>query len=272
MPVSVSNAPANTPLVWALPAGWSFAPGSATNAASVTLTAGTAGGTIGVSAVGGAGCNDPVTPATVNVTGAGSCPATSYTITRDNVLSTSPGFNKKFTLGGVPLSCLPDGQGNSANGITYVWTADKVGGGTQTTTNYADGTVSFGVQVPPGGFISVIITNTNTCFNVSLPTRAVARQAAPGASSPTTKTTGPQLSSYPNPSGEVLNVGLSGITEATGTARLVLVDVLGRVVQETTANQDTSQLNTGKLPNGIYTLRAVLPNGKSMSQAVQVQH
>jgi hypothetical protein len=74
---------------------------------------------------------------------------------------------------------------------------------------------------------------------------------------------------YPNPTGAELRIDLSS---TKGKTKLALVDALGRVQQMATTSQAHSTLDVSRLADGIYTLRAELPNGKTVNQAVHVKH
>jgi len=74
---------------------------------------------------------------------------------------------------------------------------------------------------------------------------------------------------YPNPADERLYLELA---PGGGPVQLILTDALGRTVRATTTNQTRAALDVRGLPEGAYILRAVLPTGQVLNQAVQVQH
>lgn len=124
------------------------------------------------------------------------------------------------------------------------------------------------MAVPSGTNIQVRIQNANNCLDVTVGATA-ARVASSTSKAAPTSLRGERLTSYPNPTKGELNIDL---TLEQGTAQLIVTDLLGRTIQQTTTQQAHSQLDVSKLPTGTYMLRAVLPGGKTLGQQIQVQH
>jgi len=61
-------------------------------------------------------------------------------------------------------------------------------------------------------------------------------------------------------------------TPLMGEAALTLTDALGRTVQHATTKERSARLDVKALPEGIYTLRALLTTGKTITQQVIVKH
>lgn len=245
---TVPSAPSGATLQWTLPSGWVI---TSTGANSIIATVGTVGGNVTVST---SNCSGGSVLA-VDVSGVGGCPANTYTVNR--------GSSKYFYLTNANAACLPDGGGIANSGITYTWTA---GSQTQTVVNGGP-EVIFSMSVPVGTNIVVRIQNANNCLDVTLGNAA--RMASSGAKAEPTSLRGERLTSYPNPAKSELNIDL---TLEKGTAQLIVTDLLGRTIQQTTTEQAHSQLDVSKLPTGTYMLRAVLPSGKTLGQKIQVQH
>lgn len=77
------------------------------------------------------------------------------------------------------------------------------------------------------------------------------------------------LRAYPNPAGGTLQVD---ITLPRGTAKLTLLDAVGRVYHTSTTDKAHSTLDVSRLAEGIYMLQVQLPGGKVVTQSVQVKH
>jgi hypothetical protein len=78
---------------------------------------------------------------------------------------------------------------------------------------------------------------------------------------------------YPSPTGAVLQVELAPRRGAPkGPTKLSLVDLLGRVQQTATTSQASATLDVSRLAEGVYTLRAELPDGRIINQSVHVKH
>jgi hypothetical protein len=171
-------------------------------------------------------------------------------------------------LSNANAACLPDGLGAPNSGITYTWNINL--GGTTTTILTSGPVVLSQTPVPAGTPITVRIQNSNTCLDVTVGgTAPRAAVATSGAKKVPTSVRGEYLSSYPNPTKGELNIDL---TLEHGTAQLIVTDLLGRTVQQTTTRQAHTQLDVSKLATGAYLLRAVLPGGKTLSQRIQIQH
>ncbi|MBD2766549.1 T9SS type A sorting domain-containing protein [Hymenobacter sp. BT664] len=250
---SLANAPTNTTLTWTLPgADWVITSPNSTGT-TITATVGATGGNVTTTA---AGCTGGSVKSVV-VSGVGNCPASTYSVYR--------GGPKYFYLDNANAACLPDGNGAANSGITYTWTA-----GSQTTTVANGGpAVLFPQTVPPNTAITVRIQDANTCLDVTVGGVARMALASREARKAPAPVRGESLSSYPNPTKSELHVDL---TLEQGTAQLLVTDMLGRTVQQTTTEQAHTQLDVSKLATGAYMLRAILPSGKTLSQQIQVQH
>jgi hypothetical protein len=259
--VSIPTPPANTLFQWTLPAGWSFAPGTLGNEASVNLIAGGPSGIVRASAV---GC--PITPSlltnpavpgelstpTLNVSGPNGCAANTYSIDR---FGSANRYFELSTTSTNPL-CLPSGPG-----VTYTWTADN--NPAPANSVQPGSSILFPNPVPRPGNVTVVIRDANNCRQVTI-TSLVQRMVL------TSQTTDPilvDMASYPNPAGDELNVDLNSKGAAV---KLTLTDMLGRTVQEKVTTKSHTKLDVKGLPVGTYTLRATLPNGKSAARFVQV--
>ena len=73
---------------------------------------------------------------------------------------------------------------------------------------------------------------------------------------------------YPNPTGSELRVELPA--QQKGATKLALLDAAGRRVLSTVTSNKQQLLDVRRLPDGIYTLQATLPNGKVLTQKVVV--
>jgi len=255
--LAVGGTSSNTSIQWSLPAGWAITSANP-NDNSITASVGTAGGTITASAV---GCPGTVSRA-VTVSGNGGCNPSSFAVERG---STRYFYITDLTNPSNPSpTCLPDGLGANPSPITYTWTA-----GNQTRTVVGGSSeVIFPIAVPSGTNVSVRIQNTLTCLDYVL-TGSSLRPLGNRQPSTAKRAASSSLSSYPNPAQDELNVDLT--LPAGGEAQLFIVDLLGRTVQQSATRQEHTQVNVKALPKGTYLLRAILPDGKSISQKIQVQ-
>jgi hypothetical protein len=250
---SLANASPTSIISWTLPAGWNT-PGS--TGTSITATVGASGGEVKATAT---GCTSGSVKNVV-VSGVGSCPASTYSIRR------SSDVPELLFLFNPTAACLPNGNGAANSGITYTWTI-----GTQTTIVPNRGPRFLSEVVEPEGTpITVRIQNSNTCLDVTVSGSAPSvEMARSGAKKVPASVRGESLSSYPNPTKGELNIDL---TLEQGTAQLLVTDLLGRTLLQTTTQQAHTQLDVSKLATGPYLLRAVLPSGKTLSQRIQIQH
>jgi hypothetical protein len=248
--LGVSGAANNSTFTWSIPAGFTG------NGVAGPITVTTPTPNILVSATGSSnatisvtsdGCGGGVVSALLRVSGTNGC---TFSLTDLDCAT----IRVNATSG---TGCLP------TTGTTYVW--ETPGNPTQTTTTR---TVSFPNNV--NGTVTVTITNPSTCLRVvvSAPFNSplcAGRPASGGASSPAGA-----VNTFPNPTGGKLNVDLplKGGEQAT----LVLTDIAGRQQLQTTTQQAHGTIDLGRLPNGVYTLRAELPNGKVVTQKVVIRH
>ena len=254
--LSVGGTSSNTSIQWGLPQGWSITSGNI-NDNAITVSVGTGSGNITASAV---GCPGTVSRA-VTVSGAGNCNPANFEVER--------GSGKYFFITDLlnpnnpSPTCLPDGQNANPSPITYIWTA-----GTQQKTMIGGGPeVLFNQNVPAGTTVTVRIQNTINCLDYTLTGNALRPLSNRQPSAALQQAT--SLSSYPNPAKDELSVDLT--LPAGSEAQLLITDMLGRTVQQSTTRQAHTELNVSRLPKGTYLLRAVLSDGKSISQKIQVQ-
>ncbi len=141
-------------------------------------------------------------------------------------------------------------------GVTYQW--------------FVNGTVQAGVSgprfpatgpAPVGTYAAVAVGAAGGC--VSAASAPLAVLLAVGGARP------PGWALYPNPADALLWVEL---VPGGGAVRLTLCDALGRTVRAVTTGAARTALDVRGLPEGTYTLRAVLPNGQVLTQPVLVRH
>lgn len=240
--------PSNTLFEWILPNNWT--PTSSTSN-SITVIVGTSPGNVTARV---AGCGAGGTVKAVTVSGDNGCLASSYSIDR---------YGPKrvyFEVANLFSTSCDQGTGP---GISYEWSSTNNPNPLHTTitTPY----VTFANAEVIGQSVSVIIRNANTCLEVNV--GGTVNRTALGSTSATSSTE--PLLAYPNPAGNELHVDLD---LKKGAAQLMLTDMLGRTVQQTSTKEAHTRLDVRAVPTGTYTLRAVLPDGKSIGKTVQVKH
>ena len=244
--LSVGGTSSNTSIQWSLPAGWLITSTNA-NDNSITATVGTVGGTITASAV-----NCPGTISrTVAVSGDNGC-SYSYAAVGCGALQLTSGVS----------TCLPTYNSFSNPGVWYTFSSPNNPPVRQRGRTYA----------PDNGLTNEVVTvkieNTSpgSCFEANFTLGPVtlapcARPTSVGSSKPKEA-----VQVYPNPTAGRLNVDLP--VRAGEASKLVLTDVAGRQQLLTTTKEARTSLDVSKLPQGVYTLRAELPNGKVLTQKV----
>ncbi len=282
--LTLSNAPqatAGQAINWVVPtgAGWAITSGQGTNA--ITVTTGAAAATITAQA---GTCNNGGTGIISQAVGV-SGPVSGCNLTISNSGGATPGCS--FTAS-VPAAPCPL---NNANRYT-TWrlydlsrplpVSNQLVETVTVPLNFqSTGSISFAYQTSIAGTARVEVDVVNTapggsCLRSTFGTSGLdfvfcppgGRAAAPGSSA-AAKLARQEVRAYPNPSNGLLTVDL---TPAEGTTQLSLVDALGRTVQTTTTDHARAALDVRGLPEGTYTLRAVRPGGKVLTQTVQVQH
>ncbi len=160
--------------------------------------------------------------------------------------------------------CYNQSTGNGT--LSYLW---DFGDGSSSTQQYP-----FHQYAMPGNYpVCLTTTNTNgtvTCSDIDCDSSSVQRMTSGFLMSslnviPQTTTGIKNISStislktYPNPMGDVLTVELTLVNETNYT--LVLVDAIGREVAKKDIKNNLTELNTGYLQKGYYTLQLINEKG-----------
>ncbi|MBO2009229.1 T9SS type A sorting domain-containing protein [Hymenobacter negativus] len=248
--VASSLLPANTIFDWQLPAGWPTTTDT-DNSITVTVPANVQAGDVTVRV---AGCGTGGSTLPVKVSGENGCSASTYLIERY-------GSQKKYFEVTNPNN--PGCEQGTGAGISYEWSSTNNPNPQHITisTPY----VTFANAEVVGQSVNVIIRNSANCLEVNV--GGTVNRMALGSTSATSSAE--PLVAYPNPAGNELHVDLD---LKKGAAQLMLTDMLGRTVQQTSTKEAHTRLDVREVPTGTYTLRAVLPDGKSVGKTVQVKH
>ena len=277
---SAPQATAGQTINWVVPsgAGWAITSGQGTNV--ITVTTGATAGTVTAQA---GTCNNGGTGIISQPVGF-SGPVTGCNLTISNSGGSTPGCS--FTAS-VPAAPCPL---NNANRYT-TWRlydlsralplSNQLVETVNVPSNFqSTGSISFAYQTSIAGTARVEVDVVNTalggsCLRSTFVTSNLTfvfcppggRAAAPGSGA-AAKLARQEVRAYPNPTNGALNVELA---QYEGSTTLSLVDALGRTVQTTTTDKTRAALDVRSLPEGTYTLRAILPTGKVLTQPVQVQ-
>jgi hypothetical protein len=269
--LSLTNPPVGQTITWTRTAGtWTIVSGQGT--ANIQVATGTGSATFTVQA---GTCNNGGTgiiTKTIGVTG----PVAGCTFNVTNSDPSTPGCAFTATASG---SCPTSSNRYTAwrlyNGAsTTALEVKNIAGSAQ-----FNPSVAFDYQTPLSGTARVEVDVVNTsatgqCLSATYSTPGldfepcVFFRSTLGSSTGATSAS-EALRAYPNPTSGILQVDL---TLTKGTAKLTLIDALGRVQQKSTTTQAHSSLDVSRLAEGVYTLRAELPGGKVVNQAVQVKH
>jgi hypothetical protein len=266
--LTLSNPPVGQTLNWTISgSGWNIVSGQGT--ASIGVTPGTGSATVSVQA---GTCSGGIVTKTIGVSGpvtgcsfiiansGGSTPGCSFTASADGPCPTN---NNRFTVwklydGNNFLETKTiTGSAQFTPSVSFDHASDITG------TARVDVTV---VNTAAGGqCLSDTYSTTGLDFVACFFGRGANTALGTGASS--TKQNAVRV--YPNPTGAQLQVDL---VPTKGTTTLSLVDALGRVQQTTTTTQAHATLDVRRLAEGVYMLRATLPDGNVSSQKVLIKH
>lgn len=266
--LTLTNPPVGQPLTWSISgSGWNIVSGQGT--ASIGVTPGTGSATVSVQA---GSCGGGIVTKTIGVSG----PVAGCSFSIANSGGSTPGCS--FTASAVG-SCPTNNNRFTAwrlyDGTTLLETK-TISGSAQFTPSVS---FDYSSNITGTARVDVDVANTSAggqCLSATYSTTGLdfvacffGRAANTALSTGTSSTKQNAVRVYPNPTGAQLQVDL---VPTKGTTTLSLVDALGRVQQTTTTTQAHATLDVSRLAEGVYTLRATLPDGNVSSQKVLVKH
>ena len=266
--LNMTNAPVGA--TWTVAGtGWSI--GSSANGSNATVTAGAAGTSAVVTVTSGT-CGS----ITQTVRAAGPVPGCTYAI--QDLTPVATHLYKAVPPTPNTNTCLP------ANNV-YTWRLLDAAGAVlegpivrnQPTTTYQfiyGNGAAWPLTGTTGYTVELRVENTGNCLNQLTPLLPNQLRSAPptggGTAAPAANRVAEQVSIFPNPGNEVVNIGLP--EAAKGVARVTIADALGRVQQTLTTTTAWTPVSVAKLPAGSYTVRVVLADGSTTTQNLLVNH